>query len=95
MLRQIECANILVVKRKMKKVLIIASTSIMAIMLTSCGTKVTYPHLEYWNSSYQFDISNKTILLEEGSVLDSGHPYDIEETKDGYDIVFHFKVNAH
>ena len=74
----------------MKKILITLALPIFAIILSSCGTKITYPHLEYRNSSYNFDILNRTILLEDGYVLNDGNAYEIVETESGYDLVIHF-----
>lgn len=62
---------------------------ILLIFLSSCGTKITYPLIEYRNSSYNFDIANKTILLKEGYVLNEANSYNIIETENGYDIILH------
>ena len=59
------------------------------MLLTSCGTKITYPLIEYRNSNYNFDIANRTILLKDGYVLDGADSYNIIETENGYDIVLH------
>jgi hypothetical protein len=53
-------------------------------MLTGCTEK--WPRIIYQNTSYRFDEYNRTI------VLDDGHSYDIVETEDGYDLIFHFIV---
>lgn len=74
----------------MKKILLIIVLLLFAASATACGTKVTYPYLEYRNSSYNFDILNKTILLEDGFSLNDGNPYDIIDRDDGYDLVIHF-----
>jgi len=50
----------------------------------------TYPRMEYRNSSYNLDPYNRKIPIESGYVLDEAHSYDVVETEDGYDIVFHF-----
>lgn len=71
----------------MRKIFLLIFMFLM--LLTSCGTKITYPLIEYRNSSYNFDIANKTILLEDGYVLDEANSYNIIETKNGYDIVLH------
>lgn len=63
---------------------------LMAVSLSACGTKITYPHVEYRNSTSNYDILNRTILLEEGYALDEGHAYDIIETESGYDLTLHF-----
>lgn len=49
-----------------------------------------YPRMEYRNSSYNLDPYNREIPIESGYVLDEAHSYDVVETEDGYDIVFHF-----
>ena len=74
----------------MKKVLTTLVLLISVTTLSSCGTKITYPYLEYRNSSFNFDILNKTILLDDGYVLNDGNAYETVETKSGYDLVIHF-----
>ena len=49
-----------------------------------------WPRIIYQNTSYRFDEYNRTIVLDDGYVLDGGHSYDIIETENGYDIIFHF-----
>lgn len=61
----------------------------LLIVLSACGTKITYPYLEYRNSSYNFDIANKTILLKDGYILNEANSYDIIDTENGYDIILH------
>lgn len=50
------------------------------LMLTGCTEK--WPRIIYQNTSYRFDEYNRTIVLDDG--------YDIVETEDGYDLIFHF-----
>lgn len=45
-----------------------------------------WPRIIYQNTSYRFDEYNRTIVLDDGYVLDG----DIVETEDGYDLIFHF-----
>lgn len=74
----------------MKKILATLVLLTSVTMLSSCGTKITYPHLEYRNSSFNFDILNRTILLEDGYVLNDGNAYEMVETESGYDLIIHF-----
>lgn len=48
------------------------------------------PRIVYQNTCYRFDEYNRTIVLDDGYVLNSGHSYDIVETEDGYDLILHF-----
>ena len=57
-------------------------------MLTGCTEK--WPRIIYQNTSYRFDEYNRTIVLDDGYVLNGGHSYDIVETEDGYDLILHF-----
>lgn len=52
------------------------------LMLTGCTEK--WPRIIYQNTSYRFDEYNRTIVLDDGYVLNGGHSYDIVETEDGY-----------
>ena len=58
------------------------------LMLTGCTEK--WPRIIYQNTSYRFDEYNRTIVLDDGYVLNGGHSYDIVETEDGYDLILHF-----
>lgn len=71
------------------------ATAILALasmfLLSACDAeKITYPHIEYRNSSYNFDIANRIILCDSGYELSDNNPYDTVETEDGYDLVLHF-----
>ena len=57
-------------------------------MLTGCTEKL--PRIVYQNTCYMFDEYNRTIVLDDGYVLNGGHSYDIVETEDGYDLILHF-----
>lgn len=74
-----------------RKAVAIALVLVSMFLLTACDAeKITYPHIEYRNSSYNFDIANRIILCESGYELSDNNPYDIVETADGYDLVLHF-----
>lgn len=73
----------------MKKFSIIFVLFIFMI-LSACGTVITYPNIEYNNSNINADILNRTFLLDEGYSLDVSNPYDKIDTANGYDITFHF-----
>lgn len=61
------------------------------VLLAGCESmKVTYPRIEYRNSSYNFDVYNREIEVQDGYVLDEGYSYDTVETEDGYDVILHF-----
>lgn len=66
-------------------------TLFCVVLLSACGlTKITYPLIEYRVSDSNFDIKNKTILLDGGYYLDDSNPYDMIDTESGYDLVIHF-----
>lgn len=68
---------------KLGKIFICINILVLSLlMLTGCTEK--WPRIIYQNTSYRFDEYNRTI------VLDDGHSYDIVETEDGYDLIFHF-----
>ena len=70
---------------KLGKIFICINILVLSLlMLTGC-TRIIYQ-----NTSYRFDEYNRTIVLDDGYVLDGGHSYDIVETEDGYDLIFHF-----
>ena len=74
---------------KLGKIFICINLLILSLlMLTGCTEK--WPRIIYQNTSYRFDEYNRTIVLDDGYVLNGGHSYDIEWTDDGYDIIFHF-----
>ena len=63
---------------KLGKIFICINILVLSLlMLTGCTEK--WPRI-----IYRFDEYNRTI------VLDGGHSYDIVETEDGYDLIFHF-----
>lgn len=64
---------------KLGKIFICINILVLSLlMLTGCMEK--WPRI----TSYRFDEYNRTI------VLDDGYSYDIVETEDGYDLIFHF-----
>lgn len=76
---------------KMKKNLIFAIVLFSLIMsLSACVAEPTYPYLVYRNSSYKFDIFNKTILIKDGYILNDGNAYNVVEVEGGYDLIIHF-----
>lgn len=77
--------------RASRKAVTIALILVSVFLLTACDTeKITYPHIEYRNSSYNFDIANRIIRCDSGYELSDNNPYDTVETEDGYDLVLHF-----
>lgn len=71
---------------KLGKIFICINILVLSLlMLTGCTEK--WPRIIYQNTDYRFDEHNRTI------VLDGGHSYDIVETENGYDIIFHFIQN--
>lgn len=77
-----------------KRILLVFCISLL-LVLTGCTSSEqsitpTYPHIEYRNSTYNFDPYNREISIPEGYVLDEGHSFDIVETDAGYDVILHF-----
>jgi uncharacterized protein (TIGR02452 family) len=71
---------------KLGKIFICINILVLSLlMLTGCTEK--WPRIIYQNTSYRFDEYNRTIVLDDGYVLDGGHSYDIIETENGYDII--------
>lgn len=67
---------------KLGKIFICINILVLSLlMLTGCTEK--WPRIIYQNTSYRFDEYNRTIVLDDGYVLDGGHSYDIVETEDG------------
>ena len=73
-------------------VLVLYLAVLLGMTACSAGRDIspTYPRMEYRNSSYNLDPYNREIPIESGYVLDEAHSYDVVETENGYDIVFHF-----
>lgn len=66
---------------KLGKIFICINILVLSLlMLTGCTEKL--PRIVY----YRFDEYNRTIVLDDGYVLNGGHSYDIVETEDGYDL---------
>lgn len=72
-----------------KFLIYLAFITIIGVFLSSCSSNVTYPYLEYRNSSYNFDVMNKVILIREGYEISNENPYNVVEDEDGYSIVVH------
>lgn len=66
---------------KLGKIFICINILVLSLLMLT-----GWPRIIYQNTSYRFDEYNRTI------VLDGGHSYDIVETENGYDIIFHFIV---
>lgn len=65
---------------KLGKIFICINILVLSLlMLTGCTEKLP-----------RFDEYNRTIVLDDGYVLNGGHSYDIVETEDGYDLILHF-----
>lgn len=71
---------------KLGKIFICINILVLSLlMLTGCTEKL--PRIVYQNTYYRFDEYNRTIVLDDGYVLNGGHSYDIVETEDGYHFV--------
>lgn len=85
-----------------KRIVMVLSVVSVFMMLSACSdsdssdtsptraTTISYPCLQYKNSSYYNDVLNRTILLDGAFMLDDGNSYDIVKTENGYDMVLHF-----
>lgn len=74
---------------KLGKIFICINILVLSLlMLTGCTEK--WPRIIYQNTSYRFDEYNRTIVLDDGYVLDGGHSYDIVETENGY--AFYYRM---
>ena len=74
---------------KLGKIFICINILVLSLlMLTGCTSKgESWPRIVYQPSYWKFD--NRIVDINDGYVLDDGHSYDIVETDDGYDIIFH------
>lgn len=68
---------------KLGKIFICINILVLSLLMLT-----GWPRIIYQNTSYRFDEYNRTIVLDDGC----GHSYDIVETENGYDIIFHFIV---
>lgn len=59
----------------------------LLLLLTGCVGE-SWPRFVYQPSYWTF--ANNRIELKDGYTLNEGHMYDIIETEDGYDMIFHF-----
>ncbi len=66
---------------------IIICINLLLLVLTGCGAE-KWPRFVYQPSYWTFE--NSYIEVKDGYTLNEGHMYDIIETEDGYDIIFHF-----
>lgn len=66
---------------KLGKIFICINILVLSLLMLE-----KWPRIIYQNTSYRFDEYNRTIVLDDGYVLDGG----IIETENGYDIIFHF-----
>lgn len=74
---------------KLGKIFICINILVLSLlMLTGCTEK--WPRIIYQNTSYRFDEYNRTIVLDDGYVLDGGHSYDIVETEN--DSSFYYRM---
>lgn len=77
----------------MKKKLVIAAVVVLSLLLAGCesgrSVESKYPKFKYYNSAYNYDPFNREVPVDNGYILDEGNSYDIEETDDGLDIIFH------
>lgn len=77
--------------RLLKEIIMLVCCLCFLLLLMGCGDMwyTRFPRFEYQNSSYRFDDDNLVVTLEPGEKLSHSHPYDLEQTDDGYDITFH------
>lgn len=69
---------------------IIALVLLLCFILSGCAISddEKTPNISYNNSCWTTDSKNITYILEEGYEVNQSHPYDIEETEEGYMIKF-------
>lgn len=72
---------------KLGKIFICINLLILSLLMLE-----KWPRIVYQNTNYRFDEYNRTIVLDDGYVLNGGYSYDIVETEDGYDLILHFIV---
>lgn len=68
---------------KLGKIFICINILVLSLLMLE-----KWPRIIYQNTDYRFDEHNRTIVLDDGYVLDGGHSYDIVETEDGYDLLW-------
>ena len=63
---------------------------ILCLLLSGCAISddEKTPNISYNNSCWTTDSKNITYILENGYEVDQSHPYDIEETENGYIVKF-------
>lgn len=75
----------------LRKIFIYINILVLFLLLAGCEMAARWtPKIIYRPTIYKSD--NRTIEIEDGYKLNSGHSYDIEWTDDGYDLIFHFTV---
>lgn len=69
---------------------IIALVLLLCFILSGCAISddEKTPNISYNNSCWTTDSKNITYILKEGYEVNQSHPYDIEETEEGYMIKF-------
>ena len=69
---------------------IIALVLLLCFILSGCAISddEKTPNISYNNSCWTTDSKNITYILEEDYEVNQSHPYDIEETEEGYMIKF-------
>ena len=70
-----------------KKIAVLTTLIATAMLLVGC---LDYPYMEYQHSCWNADLCNRIVDIPEGFILNQGHAYDIVETENGCDIIFHF-----
>lgn len=79
----------------MKKIVFFVLLLVCSIILCGCEIDDTnFPHLEYINSPFRYDVDTQLIKLPDGYVLNQGHPYDIVEADAGCDVIVHLIKEA-
>ena len=65
------------------------------MLLTGCSSgdreqSENYPYVQYQHSMWTYDSYNQMVKIKDGYILNQGHSYDVVETENGYDLIFHF-----
>lgn len=76
----------------MKKfVVVMLITILTTITLSGCSAfEEDYPYIRYQNDIWNDGTYDRHIKVPDGYIINDGHSYDVVETEDGFDIVFHF-----
>lgn len=73
----------------MKKCTMLLALAALLAVLTGCLPKTRAPYIKYIATGYTYDPNNVAVNIRDGYILSPGHPYDVVETNNGYDLVFH------